>query len=255
MALDLSAIKAKLNQLNKSDDKKQNLWKPETGKTRVRIVPYVHRKDNPFLELYFHYDIGKRSMLSPITFGNADPIVEFAEKLKKTGDKDEWIMGRKIEPKMRTYVPVIIRGKESEGVKFWGFGKQIYTELLSIVSDDDYGDITDLMSGRDIDVEFTPAEGGGFPKTTIRVKPNAQPATDDKAIAEKIMNQPLITEIFPEPSYEELEKALAEWMNPENQDADVEEETTNTTTTKTVTKPDTEKVTDVASAFNDLFNQ
>ncbi len=46
-------------------------------------------------------------MLSPITFGNADPIVEFAEKLKKTGDKDEWLMGRKIEPKMRTYVPVI----------------------------------------------------------------------------------------------------------------------------------------------------
>ncbi len=75
------------------------------------------------------------------------------------------------------------------------------------------------------------------------------------AIAEKIMNQPLITEIFPEPSYEELEKALAEWMNPENQDADVEEETTNTTTTKTAAKPDTEKVTDVASAFNDLFNQ
>ena len=160
MALNLDAIKAKLNQLNKSDDKKQNLWKPEAGKTRVRIVPYVHRKENPFLELYFHYDIGKKSMLSPITFGNEDPIVEFAEKLKKTGDKEDWLMGRKIEPKMRTYVPVIIRGKESEGVKFWGFGKTIYTELLSIISDADYGDITDLMNGRDIDVEFTPAESG-----------------------------------------------------------------------------------------------
>jgi hypothetical protein len=53
-------------------------------------------------------------------------------------------MGRKIEPKMRTYVPVIIRGKEAEGVKFWGFGKTIYAELLSIISDPDYGDITDL---------------------------------------------------------------------------------------------------------------
>ncbi len=132
--LNLDAIKAKLNQLNKIDDKKSNIWKPESGKTRVRIVPYVHRKENPFLELYFHYEIGKKSMLSPITFGNADPIVEFSDKLKKTGDKDEWLMGRKIEPKMRTYVPIIIRGKESEGVKFWGFGKTIYTELLSIIS-------------------------------------------------------------------------------------------------------------------------
>lgn len=259
MALNLDAIKAKLNQLNKQDDKKQNLWKPEAGKTRVRIVPYVHRKDNPFLELYFHYDIAKKSMLSPITFGNADPIVEFAEKLKKTGDKDEWLMGRKIEPKMRTYVPVIVRGKESEGVKFWGFGKQIYTELLSIISDPDYGDITDLMSGRDIDVEFTPAEGAGsFPKTSIRVKPNQNPATDDKEIAQKILNQPQITDIFPEPSYEELEKALAEWMNPDNADSDVdadEEESgmTESAPAKT-TKPAPTKQTNIASAFDDLFN-
>ena len=258
MALNLDAIKAKLNQLNKSDDKKQNLWKPESGKTRVRIVPYVHRKENPFLELYFHYDIGKKSMLSPITFGNADPIVEFADKLKKTGDKEDWLMGRKIEPKMRTYVPVIIRGKESEGVKFWGFGKTIYTELLSIISDPDYGDITDLMNGRDIDVEFTPAEGGAYPKTAIRVKPNTQPATEDKEIAQKIMNQPTITDLFPEPSYDELEKALAEWMNPENADSDVEEETSapaaEPTSATASSKPAATKVDSVADAFNDLFN-
>jgi hypothetical protein len=256
MALNLDAIKAKLNQLNKTDDKKNNVWKPEAGKTRVRIVPYVHRKDNPFLELYFHYDISKKSMLSPITFGNADPIVEFADKLKKTGDKEDWLMGRKIEPKMRTYVPVIIRGKESEGVKFWGFGKTIYTELLSIISDADYGDITDLMNGRDIDVEFTPAEGAGaYPKTAIRVKPNTQPATEDKEIAQKIMNQPEITDLFPEPSYDELEKALAEWMNPENADSDVEEsEPASAPASAPASKPAATKVDNVADAFNDLFN-
>ena len=256
MALNLDAIKAKLNQLNKTDDKKNNVWKPEAGKTRVRIVPYVHRKENPFLELYFHYDISKRSMLSPITFGNADPIVEFADKLKKTGDKEDWLMGRKIEPKMRTYVPVIIRGKESEGVKFWGFGKTIYTELLSIISDPDYGDITDLMNGRDIDVEFTPAEGAGsYPKTAIRVKPNTQPATEDKEIAQKIMNQPEITDLFPEPTFEELEAALKEWMNPESADSDVEEEEdTKAPEAPSASKPAATKVESVADAFDDLFN-
>ncbi len=257
MSLNLDAIKAKLNQLNNTDNKKQNLWKPESGKTRVRIVPYVHRKDNPFLEMYFHYDIAKRSMLSPMSFGNPDPIVEFADKLKNTGDKEDWLAGRKIEPKMRTYVPVIVRGKESEGVKFWGFGKTIYAELLAIISDPDYGDITDLMSGRDIDVEFTPAEGPGqYPKTAIRVKPNTTPATDDKDIAQKIMSQPKITDIFPEPSYEELENALKEWMNPENADADVSnsDSPADTNTVATSATTDVEKKTDVASAFNDLFN-
>jgi len=255
MSLDLTAIKAKLNQLNKTDEKRNNLWKPEPGKQRVRIVPYVHRKENPFLEMYFHYDIAKRSMLSPITFGNADPVVEFAEKLKKTGDKDEWLMGRKIEPKMRTYVPVIVRGKESEGPKFWGFGKTIYAELLSIISDPDYGDITDLMNGRDIDVEFTPAEGGGYPKTSIRVKPNTSAATEDKDVAKKIMNQAKITDIFPEPTYEELETTLKEWMNPDGADSDVTTtEKTATTTTDSKKEPVTEKKADVSAAFDDLFN-
>jgi len=260
MGLNLDAIKAKLNQLNRTDDKKQNLWKPEAGKSRIRIVPYIHRKDNPFLELYFHYDIGKKSMLSPISFGNADPIVEFADKLKKTGDKDEWLMGRKIEPKMRTYVPIIVRGKESEGVKFWGFGKTIYAELLSIISDADYGDITDLINGRDIDVEFVPAEGANYPKTSIRVKPNTQPATEDKEIAQKIMNQPQITDLFPEPTYEELEAALKTWMNPENADSDVDEDEDDApvapskTAKATTPSPAASKVEDVASAFDDLFN-
>jgi len=254
MSLDLDAIKAKLNQLNTTSDRKNNYFRPEPGKQRVRIVPYVHRKENPFLEMYFHYDIAKRTMLSPITFGNADPVVEFAEKLKKTGDKDDWLMGRKIEPKMRTYVPVIVRGKESEGVKFWGFGKTIYSELLSIIADPDYGDITDLMNGRDIDVEFTPSEGPGqYPKTAIRVKPNTSAATEDKSIAKSIMDQPKITDLFPEPTYEELETALQEWMNPENADSDT---TSKSVETKAESKSDNNvtKKTDVAEAFNDLFN-
>ena len=258
MSLDLNAIKAKLNQLTTTNDRRNNYFKPEPGKQRVRIVPYVHRKENPFLEMYFHYDIAKRSMLSPITFGNADPVVEFAEKLKKTGDKDDWLMGRKIEPKMRTYVPVIVRGKESEGVKFWGFGKTIYSELLSIIADPDYGDITDLMNGRDIDVEFTPSEGPGqYPKTAIRVKPNTSAATEDKAIAKSIMDQPKITDLFPEPTYEELETALNEWMNPETADSDTNTSTQTTAAAKPETKTNDTKATkktDVAEAFDDLFN-
>ena len=153
MALDLEAIRQKLNKLQTQTGKQDNLWKPEPGKNQIRIVPYQHNKDNPFLEMYFHYDLGKKNYLSPVTFGESDPAVEFAEKLKATGNKDDWQMSRKLEPKMRTYVPILVRGKESEGVKFWGFGKTVYQELLSFIADPDYGDITDLSAGRDVVVE------------------------------------------------------------------------------------------------------
>ena len=48
---------------------------------------------------------------------------------------------------------MIVRGEENEGVKYWGFGKTVYQELLSII-DPDYGDISDPVSGRDVVVEF-----------------------------------------------------------------------------------------------------
>ena len=180
--------------------------------------------------------------------------MEFAEKLKSSGNSDDWKLGKSLEPKLRTYVPIVVRGQESEGVKFWGFGKTVYTELLGIIADPDYGDITDPVSGRDVVVEFTPAEGGGFPKTAIRVKPNQTAVTEDRNIAEQVaQNQPDIGNIFKEPSYEDLQQALQDWLNPEGG----ETESTPTDTAKKETPAVTEgvsKVDDVSTAFDELFN-
>ena len=249
MAIDLDAIRKKLNNLQTQTGKQNNLWKPEPGKQTIRIVPYQYDKDNPFRELFFHYNLGKKIYLSPVTFGKADPVVEFCEKLKATGNKEDWQMARKMEPKMRCYVPVIVRGEESEGVKFWGFGKTVYQELLSIIADPDYGDITDVMNGRDVTVEFTAAEGAGsFPKTSIRVKPNTSAATDSKDVAEKITNgQKEITEIFKEVSYDDLKTALSEWLEP------TDEQAQSTNESVAVSTGDTKKVEDVNQAFDELF--
>ena len=58
-----------------------------------------------------------------------------------------------MEPKLRTFVPVVVRGEEGEGVRFWGFGKTVYQEILGYI-DPDYGDITDPTSGRDLTIEY-----------------------------------------------------------------------------------------------------
>ena len=217
MALDLQKVKKRLEALKSTSSKSQHLWKPSPGKQVVRIVPYAHQPDNPFVELLFHYNMNGKTYLSPASFGRADPIVEFANKLKKSGDKEEWKTGRKLEPKMRTYVPVLVRGSESEGVKFWGMGKTVYEDILGIISDADYGDITDIKHGRDITVEFKTAEetGKSFPETNIRVKPNQTPAFDlsNREILEKVKNQKNITELFPELSYDELAAVMDTWLN------------------------------------------
>ena len=249
--MDLNAIKNRLNQLQTTNNRTSNLWKPSPGTQIVRIVPYKFNADNPFIELYFHYDLGGKNYLSPISFGRPDPIEEFAQKLKSTGSKDDYRLGKKIEAKMRTYAPVVVRGEESQGVKFWGFGKTVYQELLSIIADPDYGDITDPVSGRDVSVEFKTAEetGASFPSTSIRVKPNITPITEDASALENINNsQKQITEIYQERSYDELTQALNEYLNG---DSTTEEESTEQTTETNSSKMD---ATQSADAFDDLFN-
>ena len=262
--MDLDAIKSKLESLQSTTSTANNFWKPDPGKQVVRIVPYTHNKDNPFVELFFHYNLGQnKTFMSPMSFGRPDPVQEFADKLKSTGDKDEWIQGKRLEPKMRTFAPVIVRGQESEGVKFWGFGKTVYQELLSVIADPDYGDITDPVNGRDIMIERqTPAEAGNqYGKTTVRVKPNQTPITDNKEMLETLLNsQPNLTELYTEPSYDDLKEALATYLNPDN---DVDTNTTTTSngvaattapTTNTGTTK-TAKTENVEDAFDQLFNQ
>ena len=254
MALDLEAIRRKLNNLQSTTGRQNNLWKPEPGKNQIRIVPYQHNKENPFLEMYFHYDLGKRNFLSPVTYGEPDPVDEFAQQLRNTGKSEDYKLAKNLTPKMRTYVPVIVRGQESEGVKFWGFGKQVYTELLGFIADPDYGDITDPMNGRDVVVEFTPSDSPGtYPKTAIRVKPNTSALTEDRNIAELVASkQPNISDIFKEPSYDELEKALENWLNPE--EGETAEESASAPAAA-APAGNVSKVDNVSDAFDELFNK
>jgi len=254
--MDLNAIKKRLNQLQTSNTRTSNLWKPQPGSQVVRIVPYKFNRDNPFIELYFHYDLGGKNYLSPISFGRPDPIEEFAQKLKSAGSKDDYRLGRKIEAKMRTFAPVVVRNEEKEGVRFWGFGKTVYQELLSIIADPDYGDITDAVSGRDVAVEFKTAEetGKSFPSTSIRVKPNQTPITEDASVLEAIKEtQKNITEIYQERSYDELTQALNDYLNGGTEEN--KSETKSEDTTKKVTvDPSTYDSQKTSEAFDDLFN-
>jgi len=252
--MDLNAIKNRLNQLQTTNNRTSNLWKPQPGKQIIRVLPYKHNKDNPFIELFFHFGLNNKTYLSPITFGRPDPIEEFASKLKTSGNREEYQMARKLEAKMRTFAPVIVREEEGQGVRFWGFGKTVYQELLSVIADPDYGDITDPINGRDVLVEFKTAEeiGASFPKTTIRVKPNQTPIVEDKAKLEGILdNQKDITELYQELSYEELTDVLNEWLNPELS----EEENKETAPASVVAAESTKTVEDASKAFDDLFNK
>ena len=128
-----------------------------------------------------------------------------------------------------------------------------------------YGDITDSMSGRDIMVERqTPAEAGNqYGKTTIPVKPNHTSLTEDKDQLKTLFEgQSDITELYTEPTYDELKDALQTFLNPSDDDSTetattsngVTASTTPTSSTTTATTADTKSTEKVEDAFDELFN-
>lgn len=222
--MNLEKIQAKLDALKAQQTKQASggtgsdlIWKPSPGKQVIRILPNAFDPDYPFIELLFYYDFGK-TWLSPSVNGNPDPVIDFCNNLLDSGkkvSKEEFVsimnLKRKLLPKDRVYVPILVRDHEDEGVKFWGFAKTIHQELLSIMADTDYGDITDLDSGRDITVEYLPAaKEGEFAKTKILAKPNTSKV--DSSLRDKIKNMPNLVKVFTEPTFEELDAALKTYL-------------------------------------------
>lgn len=228
--MDLNEIKNRLNAMqikstSKSGGEKKNIfWKPSVGKQTVRIVPSKFNKKNPFSEVYFHYDITNKVMISPINWGEKDPIVEFAKQLRGTNDKENWRLAKKLDPKMRVFVPVIVRGEENEGIKLWQFGKELYMEFLNLADNEDIGDYTDIAEGRDITLTTVGPEvtGTSYNKTSIMPRTKQTPLSEDKAqISDWLENQPSPMEVFKKYSYDEMKSALQNWLAPEPEEGDI----------------------------------
>lgn len=230
--MDLNAIRNRLQSLqNKKgsgpkEDRSKTFWKPSVGKQVIRIVPSRFNKQNPFREVMFHYGIGNKTMISLTNFGEKDPIVEFASQLKKTSDKENWSLAKKISPKMRIFAPVIVRGEEDKGVRLWEFGREMYLELLGIAEDEDIGDYTDVMDGRDMTIDTVGPEvtGTKYNKSSVRIKPKTSALSEDnEQIKAWISEQPDVLTHYKKYEFEEMKNILMEWLEPSAETEEAQE--------------------------------
>jgi hypothetical protein len=269
--MNLDAIKAKLSALNNGGQEREKVdytatfWKPENGKSTIRIVPSMYDPNLPFKEVKFHYGIGKYPMAALSNFGKQDPIEEFIKELKKTSDKDNWTLAGKLNPKTRIFAPVIVKGEEDKGVRLWGFGVTIYKALLALAQDEEVGDYTDVMNGWDLVVEVAP--GNPYPTTSVRIRPKQTPLSDNAAQVDLwLKNQPHPVEIHTQYDYEFIKKQLQNYLTPgsaedETPSAPVPEVSNSLTQTLGSHATDfsletsTPGIKDTVSKFDDLFNE
>ena len=221
MAINIEAMRAKLN-ASKTGKRESNStkWRPSQGDQTIRILPTAD--GDPFKEFHFHYNVGKNpGILCPKkNHGEDCPICEFASKLWREGVEGDDITlkneAKKLFVRKRYYSPILVRGKESEGVKVWSYGKTAYETLLGYVLDPDYGDITDAETGTDVVLNYdVPGTPGSFPKTIL--KPRRRPSVlCDESVAncdELMESIPEIGSLFERKTTGEIQALLDDFLS------------------------------------------
>ena len=244
MGIDIKKMRQKLADLhNRGGKGGARFWKPSEGENVVRIIPT--KDGDPFKHFHFHYNVGEKTgILCPKkNFGDECPVCDFVSKLYNDGDDDSIQMARKLVAKSRFFSPVVVRGEDAEGVKVWGYSKTVYENLLQLVLNPDYGDITDPNNGTDLVLTYGKAPGAMYPSTNItaRRKTTAISADSDQ-MSEYLDSEPDFDNLFEVKSREDVSAILDRFLLGGNSDTSEGVVVTNKT-----------GGTDVDTAFKDLL--
>lgn len=261
MAIDIEAIRRKINQLNSGGRASRvQFWKPQPGRYLIRGLPWKNADPaSPFIELMFYYIGSNRGMLAPSQYDKPDPIREVISKLYESGTPDDRNTAKGLLPKMRAYMPLIVRKENdaetsSTDIVVWGFGKTVYKRLLGFFADPEIEDFLDPKQGFDLKIDVQKVEKKTFFDYFI------DPARRPSPLAATAEGMKKILDSVPDPGdmYElkdsvYMEKVLNSWLNGEDRYdpyADKSADTSTSGTSRNVKKSDSldELANDVAEA-------
>jgi len=171
--------------------------------------------------MFFHYNVGdhRGGVLCPKrNFGERCPICEFASQLWREGsdnnDEESKKLAKSLFVRTRYFSPVVVRGREDEGAKIYGYGKQAYELLLGYILDPEYGDVTDVQEGTDITLTYTkPTKAGAYPQTSLKMRRNTSPLLEDtEAIAALLDGIPEFDGLFDRLTPQQVDAILDEQL-------------------------------------------
>jgi len=214
-----------------------NLYLKQDEKHQVRIVPRLlnaenEKKVNPFVDQFkfvkIHYTSNKvvpKTCFSPVNFGETDALDDYyeSERSARTLEKEEFKFLVNLKPKDSYITPVIVRGKEDEGVKLWVMSQKQFETLMDTMENTFYPKeppaIWDIKNGHDITVEVKSKEKTGkmYSETVINVQGVSSPLVNEdfpkEDAVKALKEQPLWDEAYESRTNDELLSYLRNHIN------------------------------------------
>lgn len=193
-----------------------NYDKLANGKNLRRILFPKGDSEECSSEGLIHFGLGEGGKTSLVCRKTKDPhakcpVCDYIAKLQKSKDKNDKKLADALKPRKRVFYNVLDRDnpsdkKDTEEVKILAVGTTVQKQIVAIMCDPDYGDITDFETGRDITISRT---GQGLnTEYTVMPKPLPTKASDktDMKTLEEIMTD--LDGMWKIPSIEECEEVL-----------------------------------------------
>lgn len=223
----LQKLKAQDNQ-GDGEGSLSSFWKPDKdgAESLVRIVP--PKDGDAFKRLYIHYvnalaEKGQNArgvQCLKRNYNKKCPFCEMGSELwmeyKKTedaGTPDESL--KKLAKdffaprKPRTFSPVVVRGEEDKGVRWWSYPPTTSETITELLDDPDVGDFTDVFSGRDLKVKVKKQEGNNFASPVVMLSLKEIPlAETEEQMIEFIENIPDFEGLFDVYSAEQMREMI-----------------------------------------------
>jgi hypothetical protein len=233
LGLDIDKLKKKLAETKEKTTRGGGggdfkFWSPSDGRNVVRFLPPKEGKEDFYSETMIHYNLGpkqnKQAVCRKAAGEKSCPACDFVDELFK-GDKDDEKLAKKIKAKMKYYYNVVDRSLEEDDegygeVLVYGGGVSVFEEILGIICDPDYGDVTDSEKGFDIIINKS---GKGL---DTEYKVNARPKQSEIGIEDwetKLVDLDVLTNAKSEEDIIHLMEE-GEWPARSSDDDDEEEE-------------------------------
>jgi hypothetical protein len=177
MALNIDMLKKEMEEASKQKAE-GDFWVPEYGENLIRILP--PKGDGLFYKkVGVHYKlVGSGMEFCPsLTEGHRCPICEVVNGLRKMQTPGASGLVKRLAVVERYLMNIIVLNGPEKHIMQYFAPKTVRLELLKIVLDPDYGDITDLETGRNVVIEKEQGNGG-FVTYTVRAKPKQVPVSE-----------------------------------------------------------------------------
>lgn len=226
--LSLDKVTKKSADLKKSGNYNTDYDKLEKGKNVRRVLPPKGDNDVFWSEGFLHFGLGsdgKKTVTCLETYGEGKkcPICQYVEELKKSKNKEDKQLADRIRRVKRTYIAVLNRDAEEEKPLVLPVGQTIMKQIVDLICDPDYGDITDFEDGRDITI--TKSGSGLNTEYSVIAKPKTTIASEDFTAEELDEELPDLDALFVRKSPEELQAILdGDDENSSDEDEDEDED-------------------------------